>query len=162
MSSAGWPRRPPRSRSRTWITRSQHYSPCSPGEHVAPVLLPERLDQLLDGLPRVFQYLQPGEHGPEPVLLPDVVTPRAEGLLPTETHPAGIHKVAEVFPAGRSLEDLDNFVCRLTEPTHLHSLGLRHEVDCSGGRHRPVMSHNFKEIHLFHYCSLFPLFPQTE
>ena len=60
----------------------------APAVVVAAVLgpvLPHNLPHGLEGLGRVRVVVRedgkPGEHGPQPVLLPDVVAARAEGLL---------------------------------------------------------------------------------
>ena len=51
-------------------------------------------------LPENGQDVEPEKHGPEPVLLPDVVRSRASAFLSAQGNQAGVEQVREVLPAG--------------------------------------------------------------
>mmetsp|Transcript_1768 Transcript_1768/g.4292 ORF Transcript_1768/g.4292 Transcript_1768/m.4292 type:complete len:203 (+) Transcript_1768:184-792(+) len=91
---------------------------------IPPELLPMLLgdilhrDQLASGLALRSKDLQPSKDRPHPILLPDMISPGAEGLLTTNEggvnlgvwkirRVAAVHEIAKELPARRSLEALD-------------------------------------------------------
>mmetsp|Transcript_12633 Transcript_12633/g.26643 ORF Transcript_12633/g.26643 Transcript_12633/m.26643 type:complete len:642 (+) Transcript_12633:206-2131(+) len=70
----------------------------------------------------VRQDAQPRQHRPDAVLLADVVSAGAEGLLAADGELAGVHEIAEELPPGGGLEE-----------GHAHL--LRHAVQGRGGGH---------------------------
>mmetsp|Transcript_1872 Transcript_1872/g.3603 ORF Transcript_1872/g.3603 Transcript_1872/m.3603 type:complete len:592 (+) Transcript_1872:280-2055(+) len=102
------------------------------GVVVAAVLLPVGLDDVGDahelalfgGLVRLGEDREPGQHGPDSVLLADVVGPGPEGFLAADGELPGVHEVSEVLPPGGHLVELD-------------VLGLRDEVHGPAGGHGP-------------------------
>mmetsp|Transcript_15567 Transcript_15567/g.27930 ORF Transcript_15567/g.27930 Transcript_15567/m.27930 type:complete len:476 (-) Transcript_15567:417-1844(-) len=67
---------------------------------------------------------QPGEDGPDAVLLADVVGACAERLFSADGEISGVHEVSEVFPAGGDFVEFDLFLSG-------------HKVDGSTRRHGP-------------------------
>ena len=73
------------------------------GEEVAAVLVPVLVEQLLDARLLGGEDREPGEHGPQAVLLANVIRAGAEALLAAQRQLAGVHQVAEELPARRRL-----------------------------------------------------------
>jgi hypothetical protein len=79
------------------------------GEEGAAVNAPEVLLDALDArggaglLANAGDDVQPGDNGPETVLLADVVRTGTEGLLTADAHLLGVEETAEELPAGGDL-----------------------------------------------------------
>ncbi len=118
--------------------RAVHAFVVVPAVDIAAVPPPVVADDLLDGLLPDGEDVEPEQHGPEAVLLADVIGAGAEALLAAERDAPGIEQIAEELPARRRL------VARDVE-------GLGDTVDGLARRHRardplepvPVARHEF-------------------
>lgn len=98
-------------------------------EECSPVLSPEILLNLLDGRSDIgvldtksSNDVQPGDNGPEAVLLANVVATSTKTLLAADGELLGVEESTEELPAGGDL-------------VYVKTLGLAYEVDGTGCRH---------------------------
>ena len=73
-------------------------------EKVSPVFEPEIFDDEGDFLVVLSEDGEPRQRRPHAVFLTDMVASGAEGFFAAETNLAGVHQIAEEFPAGWNFE----------------------------------------------------------
>ena len=100
-----------------------HFLIVMAGIIVAAIFGPVFCDDVLHAFLARGDNVQPVEHGPQAVLFAHMVGTRAEAFFATDRHLAGIHEIAEKFPAGR------RFI-------HAKAKLFGHTVRCRTRRHR--------------------------